>query len=95
MIPNPPISEPKENLDHLKNSERTLFESLLEENKSMFSRHKHHIGKFKYWSAKAEMNPAINCKQRQRSKIIPESAKTDLNAYKTAVLETQTNIAAI
>ena len=27
------------------------------------------------------MNPAINCKQRQRSKIIPESAKTEKKNY--------------
>ena len=30
------------------------------------------------------MEPTVNCKQRQRTKLIPESAKMDLDKYKLA-----------
>ena len=51
---------------------------------TIFSTHKYSIGKFPYWKCSVKINPDINCRQKQRSKLIPESAYLDLMKYKNA-----------
>ena len=49
---------------------------------SLFSQHKHHIGSFNLFRVRAMINQDVNCRQKHRSKILPEGAKLDLNALR-------------
>ena len=48
---------------------------------NLYSTHKHHVGKFTGWHAKADINTAINCRQKQRGRFLPQTAKEDLDQY--------------
>ena len=65
-------------ISHLNKYEKNLFLPLKENYQQIFSTHKHIIGRFPYWKCSVKVNPDINCRQKQRSKLIPESAYLDL-----------------
>ena len=48
---------------------------------NLYSTHKHHVRLFSGWAAKAIINTAINCRQKQRGRFLPQTAKEDLDRY--------------
>ena len=57
------------------------FSSIRAKYPSPYSTHKHHVGLFTGWKAKAKIDPAINCRQKQRGCFLPATAKEDLDKY--------------
>ena len=55
---------------------------------SLFSKSKHHLGKFVGFEAEAhiDVNSKVNCKQLPRNRVLPPSCKQDLFKYKDSGL---------
>ena len=47
---------------------------------NLYSTHVH-VGKITGWHEKADINTAINCRQKQRGRFLPQSSKEDLDQY--------------
>ena len=77
--PNNP--ELKVDLDHLDPETAEAFSSMKAKYPNLYSTHKHHVGLFSGWAAKAIINTAINCRQKQRGRFLPQTAKEDLDRY--------------
>ena len=82
VITDPEPLEQTVDISHLSKYKKSLFLPLKDNYQQIFSRHKHSIGRFPYWKCKVNVNPYINCQQKQRAKLIPESAYLDLMKYK-------------
>ena len=67
--------ELKVDLDHLSKEDAATFSSIRSRYPSLYSTHKHHVGLFTGWSAKAKIDPAVNCRQKQRGRFLPATAK--------------------
>ena len=82
MMPNedstPNNPELKVNLDHL---DPEAFSTMKAKYPNLYSTHKHHGGLFSGWAAKAIINTAINCRQKQCGHFLPQTAKEDLDRY--------------
>ena len=85
MMPNedstPNNPELKVDLDHLDSETAEAFSSMKEKYPNLYSTHKHHVGLFSGWDARATINTAINCRQKQRGRFLPQTAKEDLDRY--------------
>ena len=55
---------------------------------NLFSRSKHHLGRFNGVEAEANIDESspVNCKQVQRNRVLPPSCKQDLLKYKNSGL---------
>ena len=86
VISDPEPLEQTVDISHLTKFEKSLFLPLKENYKQIFSTHKHSIAQFPYWKCSVKVNPDIYSRQKQRSKLKPESAYLDLMKYKDAVV---------
>ena len=68
-------------LDHLSPDDAEAFSVIQAKYPGLYSTHKHHVGLFTGWAAKAIIDPSINCKQKQRGRFLPTTAKEDLDRY--------------
>ena len=64
------------------------LESIFEKHKNLFSRSKHHLGRFNGFQAVAQIdqNSKIKCRQAPRNRVLPASCKQDLLKYKDSGL---------
>ena len=85
MMPNedstPDNPELKVDLDHLDSETAQAFSTMKARYPNLYSTHKHHVGLFSGWAAKAIINTAINCRQKQRGRFLLQTAKQDLDRY--------------
>ena len=86
ILPDVGCSNPQTRLTHLSPEIQQKMTHLIEDYADIFSRHKHHLGTFKGWKVKAEVDPSINCRQAPRNRVLPSSCKQDLYKYKDAGL---------
>ena len=88
IIPDAGLKNPTTNLSHLSPEIKQHLESLFTKHKNLFSRSKHHLGKFSGFQAVANVdkNSKINCRQAPRNKVLPPSCKQDLLKYKASGL---------
>ena len=56
--------ELKVDLNHLSKEDAATFSSIQSKYPNLYSTHKHHVGLFTGWSAKALIDPAVNCRQK-------------------------------
>ena len=78
MLPNedstPGNPELKVDLNHLDSETAEAFPTMKEKYPNLYSTHKHHVGKFTGWHAKADINTAINCRQKQCGRFLPQTS---------------------
>ena len=88
IIPDPGLKNPTSDLSHLSPEIRKRLESIFVTHKNLFSRSKHHLGKFVGFQAVADIdkNSKIKCRQAPRNKVLPPSCKQDLLKYKDSGL---------
>ena len=77
----PANPELKVDLDHLDPDTKKQFLKIKNKYPKLYSTHKHHVGRFTGFTAEANIDPKINCRQKQRGRFLPKSAKDDLNRY--------------
>ena len=79
MMPNedsvPDNQELKVDLNHLNSETAEAFSTMKDKYPNLYSAHKHHVGKFTGWHAKAVINTAINCRQKQHGRFLPQLQK--------------------
>ena len=68
-------------LNHLDDATKKQFNTIKNKYPKLYSTHKHQVGRFTGFEAKANIDPRINCRQKQRGRFLPQSAKDDLNKY--------------
>jgi hypothetical protein len=76
----PANPELKVDIDHLDPDIKRKFLSIKNKYPQLYSTHKHHVGRFTGFTAEANIDPKINCRQKQCGRFLPKSAKVDLNA---------------
>ena len=88
IIPEAGLKNPTTNLSHLSSEIKQRLESIFAKHKNLFSRSKHHLGKFTGVQAVANIdkNSKINCRQAPRNNVLPPSCKQDLMKYKSSGL---------
>ena len=88
IIPDAGLKNPTSNLSHLSPEIKQRLESIFATHKNLFSRSKHHLGKFVGFQAVANIdkNSKIKCRQAPRNKVLPPSCKQDLMKYKSSGL---------
>ena len=74
---------PKPNLSHLSPAHQDRMKKIIDRHSNLFSRSKHHLGKFKGFQAIAKMDTSskVNCKQAPRNRMLPKPCKCDLVNY--------------
>jgi hypothetical protein len=77
----PANPELKVDIDHLDPDIKSQFLKIKNKYPKLYSTHKHHVGRFTGFTAEADIDPKINCRQKQRGRFLPKSAKDDLNRY--------------
>ena len=67
---------------------QSRLEQIFVKHSNLFSRSKHHLGKFNGFKAVAHIdeNSKINCRQPARNRVLPASCKQDLLKYKDSGL---------
>ena len=83
IIPDEGSPCPKPNISHLSPALQERMNKIISRHDKLFSRSKHHLGKFKGFQAVAHIDTKskINCKQPPRNRILPKSCKRDLMKY--------------
>ena len=85
MMPNedstPDNPELKVDLDHLAPDDAEAFSTMKKKYPALYSTHKHHVGLFTGWAPKAIIDPSVNCRQKQRGRFLPATAKEDQDRY--------------
>ena len=75
MMPNedstPDNPELKVDLDHLAPDDAEAFSTMKKKYPALYSTHKHHVGLFTGWAAKAMIDPSVNCRQKKRGRFLP------------------------
>ena len=77
IIPDEGIPCPKPNISHLSQEHQERMNRIINRHDKLFSRSKHHLGKFKGFQAVAHIDKdsKIKCKQPPRNRILPKSCK--------------------
>ena len=83
IIPDEGVACPKPNISHLSPALQERMNKIINRHDKLFSRSKHHLGKFTGFQAVAEIDTKskINCKQPARNRTLPKSCKKDLMKY--------------
>jgi hypothetical protein len=83
IIPDEGLPCPKPSVAHLPPDQQERMNKIIARHSKLFSRSKHHLGKFVGFQAVAHMDTKskINCKQPPRNRILPKSCKQDLMKY--------------
>ena len=90
----PSNQELKVDIDHLDPDTKKEFLKIKNKYPKLYSTHKHHVGRFTGFTAEANIDPKINCRQKQRGRFLPKSAKDDLNRYFAIAREVLTDMPA-
>ena len=74
---------PKPNLSHLSPAHQDRMKKIIDRHSNLFSRSKHHLGKFKGFQAITKMDTSskVNYKQAPRNRMLPKPCKRDLVNY--------------
>ena len=88
IIPEMGAVQPKADLTHLDLETRQKIEKLIEKHEGLFSKGKHHLGKFTGFKVvvHTDKNSKHNCRQSPRNRHLPESCVYDLQRYRDAGL---------
>jgi hypothetical protein len=71
-------------VDHLPKHAQTEIGKLKQKYSSLFSRHKHDVGRFLYKEIDVKMDPNISCFRKQRQRFLPDEAKKDIELFHQA-----------
>ena len=88
IIPEMGAVKPQADLTHLDYKIRKKIENLIEKHEGLFSKGKHHLGKFTGFQVEVhtDKNSRHNCRQSPRNRYLPESCVYDLQKYREAGL---------
>ena len=88
IIPEVGPKDPTPDISHLSPEIQGRLKIIFAKHQKLFSRSKHHLGRFTGFEATANIdkNSPINCRQGARNKVLPPSCKQDLQKYKTSGL---------
>ena len=88
IILDPGLVNPTKKIDHLSKKLQDRLGTIFSKHSGLFSRSKHHLGKFVGFQAEAHIDETskIDCKQTQRNRVLPPSCKQDLFKYKQSGL---------
>ena len=88
IIPDQGEKNPTTKITHLSKPLQKRLEGIFAKHKNLFSRSKHHLGRFVGFKAVAQIdqNSKIKCRQAPRNRILPDSCKQDLLKYKKSGL---------
>ena len=88
IIPEMGAVKPQADLTHLDSKIRRKIENLIEKHEGLFSKGKHHLGKFTGFQVEVhtDKNSRHNCRQSPRNRHLPESCVYDLQKYREAGL---------
>ena len=80
-------------LSHLDDQTTEMFTDIRRKYPDLYAQSKHDIGMFNGFEIHADIDPKLNCKQKQRSRFLPTAALQDLGKYFQAdVMEGKINI---
>ena len=88
LIINSALVTPTSKVDHLSKPLKARLGTIFRNHPNLFSRSKHHLGRFVGFEAEAQIDETskVNCKQVQRNRVLPPSCKQDLLKYKQSEL---------
>ena len=88
IIPEEGVSRPSPEISHLSKNLQGRIKDIVNRHEGLFSKNKHHLGRFTGFKAVAQMdvNSKINCRQPPRNRVLPPSCKADLLKYKKSGL---------
>ena len=88
IIPEVGPKDPTPDTSHLSPEIQGRLKTIFAKHQKLFSRSKHHLGRFTGFEATANIDKKspINCRQGARNKVLPPSCKQDLQKYKTSGL---------
>ena len=88
IIPDCGMTNPIIKIDHLPKHLHSRLKDIFENYRDLFSRSKHHLGRFRGFQAEThiDFSSKVNCKQPQRNRVLPPSCKQDVLKYKASGL---------
>ena len=88
FIPDPGSRNPSSKISHLSIPLQKRLEGIFQKHSNLFSRSKHHLGRFVGFKAVAQTDRdnKVKCRQAPRNRVLPASCKTDLLKYKQSGL---------
>jgi hypothetical protein len=88
IIPEEGVVRPSPEISHLSKNLQGRIKDIVNRHEGLFSKNKHHLGRFTGFKAVAQMdvNSKINCRQPPRNRVLPPSCKADLLKYKKSGL---------
>ena len=88
IIPEEGVSRPSPEISHLSKNLQEKIKDIVGRHEGLFSKNKHHLGRFTGFKAVAHMdtNSKVNCRQPPRNRVLPPSCKADLLKYKKSGL---------
>ena len=88
IIPEVGALRPTPKVNRLSEPHQARLGTIFKNHQNLFSRSKHHLGKFNEFEVEAHIDKTskVSCKQVQRNRVLPLSCKQDLLKYKNSGL---------